>query len=209
MDIYSLEWNKIRAGAFKAIMHSDDDDIDLINRCRCGDQAAFGVIVGRYQDRIYNLCVHLLGNSSEAEDMAQATFLKAYRNLGRFQLQAALYTWLYRIAVNTCLDHLRRPLFESIFRRSATGEEIVLDHPSSAPSPEKNFDNRQLHVALQKALGKLSPKLRAVIVLKEIEGLAYEEIATTLEVSIGTVKSRISRARRELQGLLQEFREPK
>lgn len=190
-------------------MRSDHDDIDLISRCQRGDQAAFGLIIGRYQDRIYNLCAHLLGNCSEAEDMAQATFLKAYRNLGRFQPQAALYTWLYRIAVNTCLDHLRRPFFESIFRRSSNGEEIVLDHPSSAPSPEKNFENRQLQVALQKALEKLSPKLRAVIVLKEIEGLSYEEIAITLEISIGTVKSRISRARGELQVVLQEFREQK
>lgn len=186
-----------------------DDDIELINRCKGGDQAAFGEIVGRYQDRIYNLCAHLLGNSSEAEDMAQATFLKAYRHLGNFQPHAALYTWLYRIAVNTCLDHLRRPFLASIFSRSPiTGEEIILDHPSSAPSPEKNLENRQLQMALRQALSKLSPKLRAVIVLKELEGLAYEEIAATLEISLGTVKSRISRARGELQGLLQEFREP-
>ncbi len=190
-------------------MRRDDDDIELINRCRRGDRTAFAEIVGRYQDRIYNLCAHLLGNRSEAEDMAQTTFLKAYRNLGNFQPHAAFYTWLYRIAVNTCIDHQRRPFFESIFRRSTTGEEIVLDHPSSAPSPEKNLENRQLQAALGKALGKLSPKLRAVIVLKEIEGLAYEEIAATLEISLGTVKSRISRARGELQGLLQEFREPK
>jgi len=189
-------------------MRSENDDIELIERCQRGDQAAFGEIVLRYQDRIYNLCTHLLGNSSEADDLAQATFLKAYRNLDKFQPRAALYTWLYRIAVNTCIDHQRRPFFESIFRRSATGEEVVLDHPSSSPSPEKNFENQQLQSALGKALGELSPKLRAVIVLKEIEGLAYQEIAATLEISIGTVKSRISRARVELQGLLQDFREP-
>ena len=186
-----------------------DDDIELINRCQRGDRTAFGEIVERYQDRIYNLCVHLLGNRAEAEDMAQATFLKAYRNLEKFQPRAALYTWLYRIAVNTCLDHQRRPFFESIFRRTATGEEVVLDHPSAAPSPEQNLENRQLGSALGRALGTLSPKLRTVILLKEIEGLAYEEIAVTLEISLGTVKSRISRARSELQGLLQEFREPK
>jgi len=185
------------------------DDIDLINRCRGGDRAAYAEIVLCYQDRIYNLCAHLLGNRAEAEDMAQATFLKAYRNLEKFQPRSALYTWLYRIAVNTCLDHLRRPFFESIFRRSASGEETRLDHPSAMPSPEENMENQQLQTAILQALGKLSPKLRAVIVLKEIEGLAYEEIATTLEISLGTVKSRISRARRELQELLKEFREQK
>jgi len=190
-------------------MHSDDDDIELIKRSQGGDRAAYGEIVLRYQDRIYNLCARLLRHSSEAEDMAQVTFLKAYRNLENFQPHAALYTWLYRIAVNTCIDHQRRPFFESIFRRSATGEEFVLDHPSSASSPEKNLENRQLQVALGKALGELSPKLRTVIVLKEIEGLSYEEIATTLEISMGTVKSRISRARDVLQNLLQGFREQK
>lgn len=192
--------------AFKVIMASYEDDIELIKRCQGGDQAAFGEIVLRYQDRIYNLCAHLLGNSSEASDLAQTTFLKAYRNLDKFQPRAALYTWLYRIAVNSCLDHQRRPFFESIFRRSASGDEIFLDHPANGPSLEKNLENQQLRSALEKALGILSPKLRAVIVLKEIEGLSYEEIAATLEISLGTVKSRISRARGELQGLLQEFR---
>lgn len=185
-----------------------DDDIALLDRCRSGDRAAFGELVRRHQDRIYNLCVRLLGNRAEAEDMAQATFLKAYANLAKFQPRAAFSTWLYRIAVNTCLDHQRRPFFESIFRRSASGEEFVLDQPSTAPSPEKNLENRQLRSALSRALARLSPKLRAVIVLKEFEGLAYDEIAATLEISLGTVKSRLARARGELQELLQEFREP-
>ena len=186
-----------------------EEDIELINLYKCGDLAVFGEIVDRYQDRIYNLCMHMLGDCSEAEDMAQATFLKAYRNLEKFQPHASLYSWLYRIAVNTCIDHQRRPFYESIFHRSADGEEMVHDCPSSSPLPEENLENKQLRSALGIALGKLSPKLRAVIVLKEIEGLSYEEIAITLEISMGTVKSRISRARDELQNLLQEFREQK
>jgi RNA polymerase sigma-70 factor (ECF subfamily) len=189
-------------------MHTNDD-IDLINSFKSGDKTVFEDIILRYQDRIYNLCLYMLGNSHDAEDAAQDTFLKAYRSLNDFKPKASLYTWLYRIAVNTCIDHKRKPFFESIFRRSDTGEEMVIEYPSVSPSPEKDYESKQIQSALQKALRKLSPKLRAVIVLKEMEGLSYEEIADTLDVSIGTVKSRISRAREELRTLLKDFTEQK
>lgn len=185
------------------------DDLKLITDFQNGDVSAFEPIVLRYQDRIYNLCLYMLGNRHDAEDAAQDTFLKAYRSLNDFKPKASLYTWLYRIAVNTCIDHKRKPFFESIFRRSDTGEEMVIDYPSVSPSPEKDYESKQIQSALQKALGELSPKLRAVIVLKEMEGLSYEEIADTLDISIGTVKSRISRARDELKTLLKDFREQK
>jgi len=189
-------------------MHTNDD-IDLINSFKSGDKTVFKDIILRYQDRIYNLCMHMLGHTHDAEDIAQDTFIKAYQKLGEFQPDAALYTWLYRIAVNTCIDYKRRPFFESIFRRSDTGEEMVIERPSASPSPEKDYESKQIRGAIQKALRKLSPKLRAVIVLKEIEGLSYEDIAVTLDVSIGTVKSRISRARDELKMLLKDFTEQK
>jgi RNA polymerase sigma-70 factor (ECF subfamily) len=111
--------------------------------------------------------------------------------------------------VNTCIDYKRIPLCESIFKSSETGEELVIEYPSDLPSPEKDYESKQINAALQRALRKLSPKLRAVIVLKEMEGLLYEEIAATLDVSIGTVKSRISRAREELKELLKDFTEQK
>lgn len=187
-------------------MHTNDD-IDLINSFKNGNKAVFGDIVLRYQDRIYNLCRYMLGNEHDAEDISQDTFIKAYRKLGEFQPNAALYTWLYRIAVNACIDHKRKPFFESIFRRSDRGDETVIEYPSVSPSPEKKYESKQIQSALEKALRKLSLKLRAAIVLKEIEGLSYDEIADTLDISIGTVKSRISRAREELRILLKDFRE--
>ena len=185
------------------------DDLNIINRFKNGDVLAFEDVVMKYRDRIYNLCSYMLGNVQDAEDAAQDTFLKAYRSLNDFKPKASLYTWLYRIAVNTCIDHKRRPFFESIFRRSDTGEEMVIEHPSTSPSPEKVYDSKQIQDALQEALRKLSPKMRAVIVLKELEGLSYEEIADTLDISIGTVKSRISRARDDLKVSLKDFTEQK
>jgi RNA polymerase sigma-70 factor, ECF subfamily len=185
----------------------NDDDLGLINRFKEGDTSAFGEIVLKYQDKIYNLCRHMLGNAQDAEDAAQEVFLKAYQALPKFQPEAALYTWLYRIATNTCIDYKRKPVFESLFGDSGEGERLVHDRPSDAPSPEKLYQSKQIGQALQESLGKMSPKLRAIIVLKEVEELSYEEIADTLDISMGTVKSRIARAREELQKLMKKFRE--
>ena len=183
------------------------DDIDLINRFKNGDTSAFGEIVLKYQDKVYNLCRHMLGNVADAEDAAQDVFLKAYQALPKFQPEASLYTWLYRIATNTCIDRRKKPIFESLFGDSGEGERLVHDRASDAPSPEKLYQSKQTGQALKEGLGRLSPKLQAIIILKEIEELSYEEIADTLEISMGTVKSRIARARDELQKLMQEFRE--
>ena len=187
-------------------MQNTDDNV-LIERFKTGDNSAFGDIVLKYQDKIYNLCRHMLGNAHDAEDASQDVFLKAFQALSKFQPEASLYTWLYRIATNTCIDRRRKPVFESLFGGSEEGERLVHDRASDAPSPERLYQSKQLDRTLQESLGKLSPKLRTVIVLKEIEELSYEEIADTLEISMGTVKSRIARAREELQILMKKFRE--
>jgi RNA polymerase sigma-70 factor (ECF subfamily) len=184
-----------------------NDDLNLIESFKQGDTSAFGEIVLRYQDKIFNLCRHMLGNNADAEDAAQDVFLKAYQALPKFQPEASLYTWLYRIATNTCIDYRKKPIFESLFGDSGEGERLVHDRATDAPSPEKLYQSKQIDRALQESLGKLSPKLRAIIILKEIEELSYEEIADALAISMGTVKSRIARAREELQKLMQIFRE--
>jgi RNA polymerase sigma-70 factor (ECF subfamily) len=183
------------------------EDLQVIDRFKNGDASAFGEIVLKYQDKIYNLCRHMLGNAEDAEDAAQDVFLKAYQALPKFQPEASLYTWLYRIATNTCIDYKKKPIFESLFGDSGEGEKLIHDRASDAPSPEKLYQSRQIGQALEGCLGILSPKLRAIIILKEIEELPYEEIADTLEISMGTVKSRIARAREELQKLMKKFRE--
>jgi RNA polymerase sigma-70 factor (ECF subfamily) len=179
-------------------------DLVLIARFQDGDLSAFNELVLTYQDRIYNLCRHMLANSHDAEDAAQDAFLKAYQGLHKFQPNASFYTWVYRIAVNTCIDYRRKPFFESLFRRSSEGEEVMLDLPSSGPSPERILEAKERDRALWQGLSRLSPKLRAAIVLKEVESLSYEEISDVLGISLGTVKSRISRAREELTALLGE-----
>jgi len=177
----------------------NSDDFSLIARFKDGDRSSFEEIVLRHQDKIYNLCRHMLGNAHDAEDAAQDVFLKAFQALPKFQPDASLYTWLYRIATNTCIDFKRKPIFESLFGDSGEGERLIHDQASDAPSPEKLYQAKEIDKALQVCLGKLSPKLRAIIVLKEVEGLSYEEIAETLDISMGTVKSRVARAREELQ----------
>jgi len=185
----------------------DIDDLNFIKKFKDGDASAFGEIVLKYQDKIFNLCRHMLGNAHDAEDAAQDAFLKAYQALPRFRPDASLFTWLYRIATNTCIDYKRKPVFESLFGDAGEGERLVHDRASDAPSPEKLYQSKQIDQALQESLGRLSPKLRAIIILKEIEELSYEEIADALEVSMGTVKSRIARAREELQKTMKKFRE--
>ncbi len=188
-------------------MGNKSDESSLVDRFKNDEKAAFEELVLKYQDRIYNLCRYMLGNTSDAEDAAQDTFLKAYQKLKDFKPEASLYTWLYRIAVNTCLDYKKKPFFESFFTKTDEGEEFVEEPASDWPSPEKLYESKQVGLALHNSIRKLPPKLRTAIVLKEIEGLSYDEIADILEVSIGTVKSRISRAREELKHRLKKFTE--
>lgn len=190
-------------------MENRSDELSNVNRFKKGDKTAFEELVLKYQDRIYNLCRHMLGNTSDAEDAAQDTFIKAYQKLKDFKPEASLYTWLYRIAVNTCLDYKKKPFFESLFMKADEDEEYIPEAVSEDPSPEKLYESKQLGLALRKGIGKLSLKLRTVIILKEIEGLSYEEIADILEVSTGTVKSRISRARDELKKYFKKITEQK
>lgn len=183
-------------------MADDAPDLDRIRRFKAGDAAVFEEIVRAHQGRIATLCRYLLGNAADAEDATQDVFIKAFKGLPDFRPEASLYTWLYRIAVNTCIDRRRKPYFLSLFTSDDSDDGGVGAVPSAAPSPEKLVEARQTSIQIQDALKKLSPKLRAAIVLKEIEGLAYEQIAEVLEISLGTVKSRISRAREELQRTL-------
>ena len=157
----------------------------------------FEWIVKQYQDRIYNLCRYLLVHPQDAEDAAQEVFIKAYRKLKDFKPESSLYTWLYRIGVNTCLDH-KRKLRPEPLKNESQAEEL----PSAEPSPERRYQSQEIGRAINSALKQLSKNSRAVIVLKEIEGLSYDEIAEVLHTSIGTVKSRISRTREELRRLL-------
>lgn len=170
------------------------EDINLIIRFKDGDLSAFEELVWKNEDRIYNLCRYMLRDISDAQDAAQDTFIKAYKGLKDFHPEASLSTWLYRIAVNTCLDHRKK------YRRDPLNGEILSeDLQSPEPSPEGRYHEKKSTEELRAALRNLPEKLRSAIVLREVEGLSYEEIAVVLDISVGTVKSRIARARDELR----------
>ncbi len=187
-------------------MHEKKSDLYLIERTRNGDEAAFEALVLRHQDRVFNICRYMLGER-DADDAAQDTFIKAYRSLGSFTPSPGFSAWISRIAVNTCIDYRRRPSNLSLSATTPEGEEYTRDLPSGAPGPERSLESKRAGIAVADALGRLPDKLRAVVVLSEIEGFSYEEIAAQLEIPVGTVKSRLSRAREELKRLLVAARE--
>jgi len=176
------------------------DDSDLIKRFINGDLSGFENFVRKYQDRVYNLCRYMIRDPQDAQDAAQDVFLKAYKGIKGFNPDASLYTWLYRIAVNTCLDYKRKSR-----RDTPKKQPLTEDLPSTEPLPAELYESREIRESIQFALQKLPEKQRAAIVLREIEGLSYEEIAEVLHTSAGTVKSRISRAREQLRHLLRKI----
>jgi RNA polymerase sigma-70 factor, ECF subfamily len=173
------------------------DDIDLLRRFKNGDLYAFEDLVIEFQDKIFSLCRYMLGNARDAEDAAQDVFIKAYQKLNDFRPNASLYTWLYRIGVNTCLDYKRRYFF-----RLLDHSESKMNSLPGESTPEKQYQLKETSMAINRALAGLPEKLRITIVLREIELLSYEEIAEVLNTSVGTVKSRISRARELLKAAL-------
>jgi RNA polymerase sigma-70 factor (ECF subfamily) len=141
----------------------------------------------------------MLRDTHDAQDAAQDSFIKACRALHDFSPDASLYTWIYRIAMNTCLDYRRKRI-----QCHMDSHSIAEDMPSLRPSPERLYESKEISDSVRSALQKIPEKLRATIVLRELDGLSYEEIAEILDISTGTVKSRISRAREELRRLLHD-----
>jgi len=161
------------------------------------DPDAFSELVKRYQGRIYSLVLWMVGSGEEAEDLAQEVFVRAFVGLHGFRRGARFSPWLHRIAVNLCLNHLRRRK-----SRAETPEEANLADPS--PSPERLLELKESRLALEEALRELAPEFQAVILLRHINGLSYEEIAQVLGTPLGTVKTHLHRARRALQSRLKQ-----
>jgi len=180
-------------------MSGSHDDKSLIDACRLGNSEAFGVLVTRYQDRLYPTIFRLTGCADEARDLLQDAFLRAFEKLDRFQGESSFYTWIYRIAVNLALSGRRRR--RPIIRLGREPGEVAIDPPSdSAESdPSAPLQRAERDRLIQDALNALAPDHRAVVVLKEFDGLQYEEIGAMLDIPIGTVRSRLHRARCELR----------
>ena len=180
------------------------DDHRLIAACLQGDPTAFGVLVRRHQERLYSTVYRLLDNAEDAQDVVQDAFLHAYQSLDSFKGDSLFFTWLYRIAVNTAisLKRKRRVVLSIDGGRNGAGGVEPLD-PSETAHPGHALEQAEQERRIQRALNRLSPEHRAVLIMKDMEGQKYETMAAVLEVPIGTIRSRLHRARLELRELLE------
>ena len=181
---------------------SDRTDVMLVERTLAGDQSAFELLVMKYQRRVQRLIGRMVRDVDLVEDIAQETFIRAYRALHQFRGEAQFYTWLYRIAVNTAkkflLDLKRNPtLSESRFKSDDEGDETFWrgNEPTADETPDSLLAAKEIATAVNRALEALPEELRQAITLREIEGMSYEDISEAMNCPIGTVRSRIFRAR--------------
>ncbi|WP_435009865.1 RNA polymerase sigma factor [Tundrisphaera lichenicola] len=181
-----------------------NDENSLIEACRAGRTEAFGVLVQRYQGRLYPTMLRLTGSPDDALDLLQDAFLKAFEKLDRFHGESSFYTWVYRIAVNLALSgRRRRKVSNRLGLVGGRGEPIDPADDSTLSDPTLSLERVERDGLIQSALNSLADDHRAVLVMKEFDGLRYEEIASILNVPVGTVRSRLHRARLDLRERLQ------
>jgi RNA polymerase sigma-70 factor (ECF subfamily) len=196
-----------RVSATTPAVHSPsvefDADQDIVARCRSDDREAFAELVRKYQSRVLTLATRMLDNRSEAEDVAQDIFVKVFQSLHDFRGASRFSTWLYRITVNYCLNHIRRRTRQQQTLVLTELEDWLQESPMS--NPQKTLEEKQRWALVQAKLQLLSPEHRTIILLRDFEGLSYEEIADVLQLESGTVKSRLHRARMELKALLEPY----
>lgn len=184
---------------------SEDLDQDLVQRVQRGDKSAFDLLVVKYQHKIVHLVNRYVKDPSEAQDVAQDTFIKAYRALGDFRGESAFYTWLYRIAINTAKNYLlSRSRRHSDYEVDAQDAEQLEGAPQmrDIDTPEDHMMNDEIIKVIKEAVEKLPEEMRIAITLREFEGMSYEEIAEAMDCPIGTVRSRIFRAREAIDDKL-------
>ena len=191
---------------------SGPDDLDLVARSQSGDTSAFNELVTRYRTRAFTMIYNMVRNEQDAWDLAQDGFLKAWKSIGRFRGQSSFYTWLYRILMNVTIDWLRK---KQIASGTEFDDQIGLNNiapgamtaPQSEMEPAARISDSEIRERIDAAIAKLSAEHRSVIVMREIDGLEYSEIAEQMNCSLGTVMSRLFYARKKLQALLKDVYE--
>jgi RNA polymerase sigma-70 factor (ECF subfamily) len=193
-----------------------DSDEDLVKQAIAGRSEAFDELVSRYQDRVFNVLTRMSGSAQDAEDLAQETFLKAYRALNSFRQGSKFYTWLFRIAVNTGFSRRRqegrRKAHEGARLDAASGDDSD-EHSLEAVAPERSdsdpvrrLEREQLRARVREGLQEIDPDYRTILVLRDIEGMDYDGIAETLDITTAAVKSRLHRARLEMARILKDLK---
>lgn len=178
-------------------------DTDMLNlkRAARGDERAFEALIQPYADATYRLCLRMMGNEQDAADMAQEAFVRAWRSLSTYKGQSRFSTWLYRVTSNVCLDELRRRRHGEVQSMQVL-QENGFEPVDTGETPEMALDRAELKRELSSAISQLGEEQRAALVLRDVQGLPYEQIAEILDLNLNTVKSRISRARSTLRTIL-------
>lgn len=180
----------------------EEPERQLLERARRGDPDAFSFFVEKYSARLFGACFSVLGNRQDAEDCVQDTFIKAYRAIGDYNFLASFYTWLYRIAMNTCLDYRRKSRRTNAYSldESLDTEDspVYMQIADQGPLPDEIAESAEISQMIRDEIASLPDFLREILILRDLEGLSYHELAKLLQLSEGTVKSRLSRARNQL-----------
>ena len=182
----------------------EHDDRELVRRSQGGDPRAFRELFDRYHRQVLAVAVGLTGNGDDAMDVVQETFVRAHKNLPSFQGGSSFYTWLYRIAVNVGIDYRRRQSRRAEIVQPEPIDENAKDSDRTSDPPSE-FERHELGARILKAIDELTPEHKAAIILREIEGLSYEDISQVMQCSKGTVMSRLHYARRKLQAKLRDL----
>jgi RNA polymerase sigma-70 factor (ECF subfamily) len=192
---------------------ADVSELDLVKRCQAGDSEAFDELVTRYRTRIFAMIYNMVHNEQDAWDLAQDSFVKAWKSIKRFRGRSSFYTWIYRIVMNVTIDWLRKKQVKGAgveFDDAIQLKEIdpaSKTLPKAEPLPFERMERTEVRARIDNAISQLSSEHRAVILMKETEGMQYHEIAESLGCSIGTVMSRLFYARKKLQSLLKDVYE--
>jgi RNA polymerase sigma-70 factor (ECF subfamily) len=186
----------------------DTSDLGLVQRVQRGDKTAFDLLVRKYQHKVIKLVTRYLRNPSDAEDVAQEAFIKAYRAMPQFRGDSAFYTWLYRIAINTAKNAIvsrdRNPVEFDLDMQAIEESQSMQARLADTTTPESLLQTEEIRTTVNQAIDALPEDLRTAIVLRELEGLSYEDIALAMECPVGTVRSRIFRAREAIDRRLSE-----
>jgi RNA polymerase sigma-70 factor (ECF subfamily) len=191
----------------------DVSELELVRQCQAGQSEAFDELVIRYRTRVFAMIYNMVHNEQDAWDLAQESFVKAWKSIKRFRRHSSFYTWIYRIVMNVTIDWLRKKQIKGAgteFDDTVRMKEVdpaARTVPKADPLPHERMEQTEIRARIDRAISQLSPEHRAVILMKEIEGMQYHEIAEALGCSIGTVMSRLFYARKKLQNSLRDLYE--